>query len=58
MAKQTKFTLEDEEKIIDFVKQNEFIYDTRNPNYRNSDMKNRMWTEFAKGIKKDGEFYV
>lgn len=54
MAKQIKFTSEDEERIIEFVKSNELIYNVQHKNYRDSEMKNRLWTEFAQKIGKDG----
>lgn len=58
MDKQTKFTTQEEEMIIDFVKSNELIYNIEHKDYRQSEMKNRLWNELAQKIGKDGEFYA
>lgn len=54
----TAFDLQDEEKLIEFVKSNELIYNVQHPMYRNSSMKQRLWNEFASSIEKDGEFII
>lgn len=55
MATKQTFSAEDEEKLIEFVKSNDLIYNIQHQDYRNSTKKQRLWTEFAQTIGKDGE---
>lgn len=47
MGKKTKFSFEEEEKIINFVKHHEILYNVRNKSFRDSEAKNRLWLELA-----------
>lgn len=50
-----KFTSEEEEILIDFIKNNEILYNVRHKRYRDADAKNRLWLRLARKIGKDGE---
>lgn len=50
-----KFTEEEEERIIDFVKSNEVLYNAKHKNFRDSEQKNRLWLRLATELNKDGE---
>lgn len=51
-----KFTAEDEETLIDFVKSNEILYNAHHKKYRDSEAKNRLWLQLAQKIDKDGMY--
>lgn len=53
----TKFMLEDEEKIIDFVKSNEILYNVKHNKFRDSEAKNRLWLKLAESMELDGKFF-
>lgn len=58
MSKKIKFTLEEEEKIIDYVKSNEILYNVRHKSFRDSEAKNRLWLHLANEMNIDGEYLV
>lgn len=49
-----KFSWEDEEKIIDFVKSNEILYNVRHLKLRESESKNRLWLQLANELGMEG----
>ena len=53
-----KFTEEDEETLIDFVKSNEVFYNVHHKHYRNTEAKSRLWLKLAQKINKDGTFIL
>lgn len=52
--KKTKFTDAEEEKIIDFVKTHEILFNAKLVNFRDTEAKNRLWLALAKELNKDG----
>lgn len=50
------FALEDEEKLIDYVKSNAALYNPTDKNYKNKMFRDRLWTKFGDTIKKSGNF--
>lgn len=58
MGKKNKFTLEEEEKVIEFVKCNDMLFDVRNKKIRDSEAKNRLWLELANEMNKDGKSII
>lgn len=56
MGKKLKFTLEEEEKIVDFVKNNEVLFNVRHKAFRDAELKNRLWLELANELHVDSEF--
>lgn len=58
MGKKNKFTLEEEEKVIEFVKCNDMLFDVRNKKFRDSEAKNRLWLELANEMNKDGKSII
>lgn len=50
-----EFTKEEEEQIIDFVKQNPLLYDLRNPNYKNRTSRDKLWNDIATSLNKSGK---
>lgn len=59
MSKKVKFTAEDEEKIIDFVKTNEILYNVKHKKFRDSEAKNRLWLKLATdmNMSSDGSYF-
>lgn len=55
VAKKMKFTNKEEEKIIDFVKTNEILFNTKHKNFRDSEKKNRLWLRLANDLNRDGK---
>lgn len=47
------FSQEDEEKIINFVKNNAELYDPKNINFKNKSHKDKLWSDFAKTLNND-----
>lgn len=47
MNKKIAFSLCDEERIIDFVKNHEILFNVRHPKFRDSEGKNRLWLQLA-----------
>ena len=47
MNKKNKLSLFDEEKIIDFEKNNEILCNFRHAKFRDSEAKNRLWLKLA-----------
>lgn len=56
MSKKVKFTNEEEERIIDFVKSNKILYNAKHPKFRDSEAKNRLWLKSANELEKEGIF--
>lgn len=54
MSKKLKFSVEEEEKIIDFVKNNEILYNAKHKQFRETERKNFLWLQLAKDLKMDG----
>ncbi|XP_031639821.1 transcription factor Adf-1-like [Contarinia nasturtii] len=50
MSKKIKFSLVDEEKIIEFVKTNEILYNVRHAKFRDAEAKNRLWLKLAESM--------
>lgn len=57
-AKKVKFTPEEEEKIIEFVKSKEIFYNETHKQFRDTEARNRLWLELAKDMNKDGIFFL
>lgn len=57
MSKKVKFTAEDEEKIIDFVKSNEIIYNVKHKKFRDTESKNRLWLTVANDLGIEGLYF-
>lgn len=57
MSRKVKFSKEEEKKIIDFVKSNEFMYNLKHKKFRDSEAKNRLWLKLAGSMGKDGKFF-
>lgn len=58
MSKRNKFTAEDEEKIIDFVKSNEIIYNVKHKKFRDTESKNRLWLTLANDLGMEGLYFL
>jgi hypothetical protein len=43
------------EQIIEFVKENAFLYDIRHPMYKDSRAKDRKWKELAVAMNRDSK---
>lgn len=56
--KKNKFTDEEEEKIFDYVKTNEILFNVKHAKFRDSEAKNRLWLVLAKELNKDGMYYI
>ena len=54
MSQKVKFSLADEEQIIDFVKSNEVLYNVKHKHFRDSEAKNRLWKQLGEAFGKDG----
>lgn len=54
MSKKGKFSAEDEEKIIEYVKSNEILYNVKHKKFRDSEAKNRLWLVLANDMNVDG----
>lgn len=46
-AKSNKFSLEEEEQIIEFVQKNEILYNVHHMQFRDAEKKNRLWLQLA-----------
>lgn len=57
MSKNVKFTAEDEEKIIDFVKSNEVLFNVKHQKFRDRECKNRLWLRLANEMNVDGLYF-
>ncbi|XP_039281013.1 uncharacterized protein LOC120348702 [Nilaparvata lugens] len=55
MDNKTKFSKEEEEKLIDLIRQNEVLYQISHPDYRNSFLKNKTWKNIAATMEKSME---
>lgn len=53
-AQKIKFTSSDEEKLIDFVKSHEILYDVKHKDFRNTEKKNRLWLKLANDLNMNG----
>lgn len=52
----TKFSLEDDEKLIDMVQQREHLYSIANANYKNILMRKGAWSDISKVVGKSGSY--
>lgn len=52
-----EFTAEEETQIIDFVKDNPVLYNPKNADYKNKVMKDQLWEDLGKRIKKTDFFH-
>lgn len=55
MSKKVKFSAEEEEIIIEYVKSHEILYNVRSKNFRDTEAKNRLWLKLADEMERDGE---
>lgn len=53
-----EFTLEEEEKLIDFVKSNSALYNPKDSNYKNKMYRDRQWEKIADDIGKTGGLFI
>lgn len=51
-----KFSDDEEEKIIDFVKSNEVLFNVKHGKFRDAEAKNRLWLTLANELNKDGMY--
>lgn len=58
MNKKIKFSLCDEERIIDFVKNHEILFNVRHPKFRDSEGKNRLWLQLADELKAGYVYFI
>lgn len=56
MNKKNRMSLADEEKIIDFVKNNEVLFNVRHPKFRDTEGKNRLWIKLADKLNVEGMY--
>lgn len=47
------FSSEDEEKIINFVRENAELYDPKNGEFKNKGHKDKLWSDFANTLEND-----
>lgn len=55
-SKKGKFSKEEEERVIDFVKSNEILFNVKHTKFRDAEAKNRLWLSLAKELNKDGVY--
>lgn len=55
--RKVKFTPDDEEKIISFVKSYEILYDVKHKKFRDTEAKNHLWSQLANDLKCDGSYF-
>lgn len=49
-----EFTLEQEEQLIEYVRDNPVLYNIKDPQYKNKSFRDRLWEEFGTTISKSG----
>lgn len=49
------FSVEQEEQLIEFIKDNPILYNPKDPGYKNRTYRDRLLAEFGSGINKSGE---
>lgn len=54
-SKKRKFTQQEEDRLIEFVKSNSFLYDKEHRDYRNIELRDRTWKKFAKQVNINSE---
>lgn len=47
------FSTEDEENIINFVKEHAELYDPKNKDFKNKGHKDKLWSDFANTLEND-----
>lgn len=52
------FTLEQEEDLIEFVRENPALYNPKEAQYKNRNYRDRLWNEYGERINKTGEFFL
>lgn len=50
------FTLEEEDQIIDFVKQHPLMYNPKEPGYKEREKKDRLWNDLGEKLNKPGVY--
>lgn len=55
---QRRFTAEEDEEIIDFVRTNNCLHDISHKQFKNNDHKHRLWIELAAKQNRDGELIL
>lgn len=55
-TKKSKFSRADEEKLIDFVKSHEILFNVKHKEFRNTEKKNRLWLELSTDLGTDGSY--
>lgn len=54
MDQKHKFTNAEEEKLIQFIRSHEFIYNVQHECYTNRKLKQTTWSKLAKNLKREG----
>lgn len=49
-----EFSLEQEEKLVDYVKVNPALYNPKEEHYKNKTYRDRLWEQFGETINKTG----
>lgn len=55
MSVKSKFSDKEEEKIIDFVKSNEILYNVKHKNFRDAEQKNCLWLRLATEMNRESK---
>lgn len=55
-SKKTYFSAEDKQKLIDFVKFHEILYNVKHKDFRNTGKKNRLWLKLSTDLGTDGSY--
>lgn len=53
-----KFSPEEEERLVDLVREHPPLYKVKSRSYRDSIVKNNIWKKIAQELGKSGEFIV
>lgn len=51
------FSLEDEERLIEYVKSNHALYNPKDSNYKNKTYRDRLWDKFGQQINRNGIYF-
>lgn len=52
-----KWSEDEEERIIDYVRANEVLYNVHHGTYRDAEAKNRIWLKLSQELHKDGKLW-
>jgi hypothetical protein len=58
MAQQSNWSSEQDEIVIDFVRNHEALYNVKSADYRNMQLKQKLWHEVGTILNKTGENYL